>query len=230
MPKRQFSNLLALAVLSCLIEKPMHPYEISQTLRSRGKDHSIKLNYGALYSVVESLARAGLVEARETIREGRRPERTIYAITDAGLAEHEDWLAELVSTPRREYHSLEAALALIAGLPPDEATRLLGVRAVRLRIELGTVEATLVQCVEMGLPQIFVVEEEFRRSMLVAELDHVTRLTEAIKNDALTGITAWRRLHQLVAAGMSFEEIMRDPGTHLGEEAAAFGSLQPADP
>ena len=57
MTRRRVSNPLALAVLSCLNEKPMHPYEISTTLRTRGKETSIKLNYGSLYSVVDSLER-----------------------------------------------------------------------------------------------------------------------------------------------------------------------------
>jgi len=57
MSKRRVSNLLALAVLACLVERPMHPYEISTTLRTRGKEQSIKLNYGSLYSVVGTWAR-----------------------------------------------------------------------------------------------------------------------------------------------------------------------------
>src|ERR671921_650708 len=78
MTERRVSNPLALAVLRCLNERPMHPYEISTTLRTRGKEQSIKLNYGSLYAVVESLAKSGLVRPRETTREGRRPERTVY--------------------------------------------------------------------------------------------------------------------------------------------------------
>ena len=225
MAKRRFANLLALAVLSCLSEKPMHPYEISQTLRHRGKDQSIKLNYGALYSVVESLAKAGLISARETVREGRRPERTVYAITEAGRDEHEEWLGELLSTPTREYHSLEAGLALMAGLAPEEVTRLLRDRATMLRLDLGSVEAGLKVTEEMGLPQIFVVEEEFRRAMLTTELDYVTRLAEAIRSDELTGVAGWRAVQRLLAQGMTFEEIMRDPVRHLGEEAAVFADL-----
>ena len=85
MTRRRVSNPLALAVLSCLNERPMHPYEISTTLRSRGKEQSIKLNYGSLYSVVESLHKHGLITPRETTREGRRPERTVYEITAAGV-------------------------------------------------------------------------------------------------------------------------------------------------
>jgi DNA-binding PadR family transcriptional regulator len=222
MAKRRFTNLLALAVLSSLSEKPMHPYEISQTLRQRGKDQSIKLNYGALYGVVESLTKAGFIEAQETVREGRRPERTVYAITDAGRDEHEQWLAELVSTPVREYHSLEAALALLAGLAPDHATQLLGHRVVLLKGELGKVDATLEATEQMGLPQIFVVEEEFRRVMLRAELDYVERLAADIKHDKLSGVTGWRKVHELLADGLTFGEIMQDPVKHLGEEAAVF--------
>jgi DNA-binding PadR family transcriptional regulator len=133
-------NPLALAVLSCLIERPMHPYEISTTLRSRGKELSIKLNYGSLYAVVESLRKRGLVSAVETSREGRRPERTVYEITDAGRVEHEDWLAQLLSTPEREFTSLEAGLSLMPGLPPSEVARLLGERAERLRMELRSLD------------------------------------------------------------------------------------------
>src|SRR5215469_816050 len=113
MARRRVSNPLALAVLSCLIERPMHPYEISTTLRTRGKEHSIKLNYGSLYAVVESLTKHGLIVSRETNRSGRRPERTVYEITEAGVTECEDWLAELLSTPVRDYTSLEAGLSLM---------------------------------------------------------------------------------------------------------------------
>ncbi len=222
MARRRFTNLLALAVLSCLNERPMHPYEISQTLRQRGKDQSIKLNYGALYSVVDSLGKAGLIEAQETVREGRRPERTIYAITAAGRDEHDEWLAELVSTPVREYHSLETALALILGLPPEEAVRLLGERVLHLKAEIGRTDALLQATHEMGLPEVFVIEEQFRRAMLAAELAHVESLVAALREDKVSGTAGWRRMHQLLAKGITFEEIMRDPVKHLGKEAATF--------
>ena len=37
-------------------------------MRQRGSKESIELNYGSLYTVVESLERAGLIEAQETER------------------------------------------------------------------------------------------------------------------------------------------------------------------
>jgi DNA-binding PadR family transcriptional regulator len=158
MTRRRVSNPLALAVLSCLAEQPMHPYEISQTLRRRGKESSIKVNYGSLYSVVEALQKHGLIRALETTREGRRPERTVYEITPAGVEEFEDWLAELLSTPARDFTSLEAGLSLMAGLPPDEVARLLEGRTEKLRVALRALDAELAVTQEMGLPQLFVVE------------------------------------------------------------------------
>ena len=222
MTKRRVSNPLALAVLSCLNERPMHPYEISTTLRTRGKEQSIKLNYGSLYAVVESLAKHGLISPMETTREGRRPERTVYEITEAGASEHDDWLAELLSTPVREFTSLEAGLSLMPGLEPDEVARLLGERAERLRMRLRQIEATHAAMAEAGLPRLFMVESEFQAHMLGAELEYVTRLAEQIAANELPGTSVWRRIHELRAGGMSFEEIVSDPVRHLGEEGRAL--------
>jgi len=199
MARRRFSNLLALAVLSCLNERPMHPYEISQTLRQRGKDQSIKLNYGALYGVAESLAKAGLIEPRETVREGKRPERTVYAITEAGAQEHDEWLEDLIATPVRDYHSLEAGLALMAGLAPDRVVRALEERTVKLRVELASVDESLRM-----------------------ELDFVTALAQRMRAGILTGVVGWRRVHELLAQGMTLQEIFRDPVTHLGPDGEPF--------
>lgn len=222
MARRRFSNLLALAVLSCLNERPMHPYEISQTLRQRGKDQSIKLNYGALYGVVESLTRAGLIEPRETVREGRRPERTVYAITEAGTQEHDEWLEDLIATPVRDYHSLEAGLALMAGLAPDQVVRALEERSVKLRVELASVDESLRIVEEMRLPEIFSIEADFRQALLRAELDFVTALAERMRTDQLTGVVGWRRVHELLAQGMTLDEIFRDPVAHLGPDGEPF--------
>ena len=93
--KRKVSNLLALAVLSYLTQRPMHPYELGRTLRDHGDERSIKFNHGSLYMVVQQLERAGFITEQETSREGQRPERTVYALTAAGRDKLHDWLREL---------------------------------------------------------------------------------------------------------------------------------------
>jgi DNA-binding PadR family transcriptional regulator len=224
MTRRRVSNPLALAVLSCLNEKPMHPYEISTTLRSRGKESSIKLNYGSLYAVVESLQKHGLISSRETTREGRRPERTVYEITDSGVEELEDWLAELLSTPVRDYTSLEAGLSLMPTLPPDEVARLLEERALKLRSELRAIDANHAEAEAVGIPDLFLVESHFRRRMLDAELDFVSTLAKEIRTSSLPGTLEWRRMHELLAEGVTFEQISADPVAHLGEGARALAA------
>src|ERR1700733_11653030 len=120
MPAKNRANPLALAVLVCLAEQPRHPYEIATTLRQRMKHESVRLNYGSLYGVVESLERRGLIEAQETTRTGRHPERTTYAITDAGAEEAMQWLAELIAIPQKEYPQFMAGLSFLPALPPEE--------------------------------------------------------------------------------------------------------------
>src|SRR6266540_3776366 len=126
--KHKVGNLLALAVLSYLTQRPMHPYELGRTLREHDDARSIKYNHGSLYMVVGQLAKAGLITELETTRDGARPERTVYALTDAGRRELRDWLRELVEQPQHEYPQFVAALSLIAVLPPGEVVELLARR------------------------------------------------------------------------------------------------------
>ena len=120
MKRRKVSNPLALAVLAELFAQPMHPYEMGRRLKEQGKDRDIKYNRGSLYMVVEQLTKAGFIAEHETVRDTQRPERTIYAITDAGRTELYDWMRELVATPVHEYPSFGVALSLLTVLPPEE--------------------------------------------------------------------------------------------------------------
>jgi DNA-binding PadR family transcriptional regulator len=183
-------------VLACLFERPMHPYEMAQTMRSRAKHESIRLNYGSLYGVVNNLERRRLIEAVETSQEGRRPQRTIYAITDAGKTELNDWLSELVAVPVKEYLQYEAALSLLPGLPPDEAVPLLQQRCKALEVRLDQLEATHQGARKRGLPRIFVIEDEYQVALLRAELDFTRMLLADITSGELSGVDWWRSWYQ----------------------------------
>lgn len=196
MAKRKISNPLALAVLSLLIEKPMHPYEMSSTMRERAKEESIKLNYGSLYSVVESLQRHNLIEVLETVREGRRPERTVYAITDTGRSELVDWLSELFAVPIKEYTQFEAALSLMPVLPPDEVVRLLQIRRTRLEAEIVGTRAVLDQMTNRGVAYLFTVEVAYVLQLRQAEAEFVNRLIARIEDGTMDDLEVWRRAHE----------------------------------
>ncbi len=196
MASRSRANPLALAVLACLFEKPMHPYEMAQTMRSRAKHESVKLNYGSLYGVVEGLERRGLIRALETTREGRRPQRTVYEITEDGKVEMNEWLAELVAVPVKEYLQFEAALSFLPGLPPDEVVPLLEQRVGALEVQLDQLEAAHVGSQKRGLPRLFELEVEYKIALARAELDFTRLLAADIEAGDMTGLDEWRSWYQ----------------------------------
>ena len=195
--QRRVTSPLALSVLATLSEGPMHPYEIARLLRHRGKDQSIKIRYGSLYTVVQSLEGQGFVMAEGTARAGRRPERTVYRLTDDGREELEDRLRELVSEPAKEYPLFEAALSLVGVLPPDEVIGLLTERLRRLEVELARTRAALHEwTAEQLLPRIFLVESEYGLAMKQAETDWVRGLIRELTEGTLEGVEYWRAWHE----------------------------------
>jgi DNA-binding PadR family transcriptional regulator len=185
--RRRLRTPLALAVLNLLYERAMHPYEMQLLMRERGHDQVIKLKGGSLYSTIDRLVEAGLIEPLETSREGRRPERTVYALTEAGRDELLLWLRELLSEPVHEYPWFGSALAFVAALPADEVLALLERRTLRLVAAAAGVEAALQGMIQHGIPRLFGVEAEYALAMLRAELAWV----HAIIDDIRTGKLEW---------------------------------------
>jgi len=194
--KRKVSNPLALAVMALLYERPMHPYEMVTLMRERGKHESVRLRYSSLYSVVSAMEREGLILPKETVREGRRPERTIYGITDAGREEFLTWLRELLREPVKEYTQFAAGLSFLPGLPPEEAMALLEERVGRLEAETGEMRSRLDDVREQyKLPRLFLVESEHELMLREAELEWVRGIIDDMEAGELGDLSEWRSLH-----------------------------------
>ena len=193
--RRKLSNPLALAVMVFLGERPMHPYEIARLLRQRGKENSIKINYGSLYTVVQNLEKHGFVEVAGVQRQGNRPERTLYGLTESGKVEMHDWLADLVAVPAREYPSFEAALSLVGALHPDEVTGLLEERVQALDVQAAALHGVL-ERLDAELPRLFVIETEYQLHMIEAEAGWVRSLHQELVDGTLPGAPEWRSWHE----------------------------------
>jgi DNA-binding PadR family transcriptional regulator len=191
--RRKVGNLLALAVLSVVVQRPMHPYEMASMLRERGKDHDMKVKWGSLYTVVANLEKHGLVAATESIRQGGRPERTVYRITEAGRAELEDWARELLSTPEPEQPRFQAALSVMAVLPPAEATRLRQ-RLVALTEQITTQRESL-NLEARDIPRLFLIESEYELAIRDAEAAWIGTLLHELDTDTFPGLVGWRAYH-----------------------------------
>ena len=172
---------LALAVMNLLMEHPMHPYEMKAKMKERGHDQVIKLKGGSIYDTVERLEQGGFIQAQETSREGRRPERTVYAITEVGQEEITAWLRELLAQPINEYPQFGAALAFFAALDKEEVVRLLKLRAALLDSQATGTEKSLKNFLDMGLPRLFLVEGEYAVAMKRAEYAWVCNLIRDIE-------------------------------------------------
>jgi len=193
--KRKVANPLALAVMALLYERPMHPYEMVSLMRERGKHESVRLRYSSLYSVVAALERKALISSRETVREGRRPERTVYELTEEGRVEFLSWLRELLSEPAKEYTQFAAGLSFLAAVPPAEAAELLRRRVRLLEGEIGEKRSRLGEVAEQGLPRLFLVESEHELILREAELSWVRGLVREIEEGTLDGLKQWEALH-----------------------------------
>jgi DNA-binding PadR family transcriptional regulator len=190
------TNPLALAVLALLSERPMHPYEMAQTMRERHQEEVIKLNYGSLYTVVDQLARHELITAGATQKAGNRPERTVYAITDTGTAELHDWLRELIAVPAKEYPRFEAGISMVGLLPPDDALAAVDERSAAVDGQLTALAVLLERLAGMGLPQLAWIELDYRMAMLRAERAWLTWFTTATREGTVGGYDLWEDKHR----------------------------------
>lgn len=185
----------------------MYPYEITTTLRERGKEDSIRLNFGALYAVIKQLEKHGLIRVERVEREGNRPERVVYAVTDEGRAEAVGWLRELVAVPVKEYPAFETGLSLIGLLAPHDAVARLRERIEALEADVAAREAVLASPEVRAVPEMFLVEATYRNAMLRAERDFTAGLLARIEDGTLGGVDRWARWHELLSAGATPDDL-----------------------
>ena len=192
---------LALAILGLLENGPMHPYGIQRLIKRWGKDKVVNVDQRAsLYRMIDRLVEAGLIAAGETDRDERYPERTTYHLTDAGRAATQQWLAEIVSTPRNEFPEFPAALSFLMLETPTAAQTMLERRRDQLIKRVAELDAELAMEIEgIEIPRIAMVEIEYLRAITDAELRWVTSILNELRDGSFT----WDReelLRQAAAA------------------------------
>jgi DNA-binding PadR family transcriptional regulator len=193
MTRRARRSPLGLVVLGQLVEEPMHVYRMQKLFEERGKDRVVNVRSRAsLYQTIERLVRLGLVKVHETVQTERHPDRIVYAITDAGRDVAGEWLRHMLHSTGGEYPEFIAAVSMLFGLTPEDAREQLELRAESLEAELAETEAQLAGA-PAGLPRLFLLEEEYRRTLLDAELAWVRGVIEDLRKGRLTWSEQWLR-------------------------------------
>src|SRR6516165_4932932 len=113
-------DLWALTVLCLLRIRPMHPYEMQRLIREWHKDEFLDLKRGSLYHAIDRLRQHQCIEVVETVREGRRPARTVYRLTEIGRGQMVRWLQEMLANPVSEPTEFFAALSFLPVLSPED--------------------------------------------------------------------------------------------------------------
>lgn len=189
-PKR---SSLGLIVLWQLFEGPMHVYRMQKMFEAQGKDRVVNVRSRAsLYQTIERLERHGLVEVYETRRAEGYPDRVVYAITDEGRYVAREWLREMLRDTEGEYPEFIAAVSILFGLPAEEARSELEVRAENLEAALVVTQRSLADA-PAALPRLFLLEEEYRKAMLEAELSWVHGVIDDLREGRLTWSEEWLR-------------------------------------
>ncbi len=192
------SSPLALTVLALLHYQPLHPYGIQRLIKQWGKDQVVNVEQRtSLYRTIERLLTAGLIAVRETERDPRYPERTVYELTDAGRLTARRWLEEMLAEPRQEYPEFPAALSHVLMLEPAELAEVLDRRAQRLAEMLAALDANAAAEAGHGLLRIAMLETEYQRAVLAAEARWVAQVVGELRSGELT----WSSEELLAFAG-----------------------------
>ncbi len=175
---------LALTILALLAEQPRHPYEIQRLIRERKKDFASSTQR-TLYHAIDRLVKAELILPTATNREGNRPERTVYQLTDEGYDSFVGWLGELLAQPLPEYPLFTVAISFLAYLPMETALQALQARTIELEGELAGIEARL-QGLGQSLHRLLLLELEYVRALRQGEVAWVRTLMQDIREGRLT--------------------------------------------
>jgi DNA-binding PadR family transcriptional regulator len=171
--QRADRDLPALTVLALLTTGPRHTYEMHRLMVDTHKDFVTGLPR-SMYHAVERLLRAELIEVLGTDRAEGRPERTVYALTDAGRSELAERVSRLLAHPDPDATLFVAALSFLGCLPVPRARAALEARRAELHRRIDGARAALA---EVGhLPRLLLVETEFEIARLTAERDWVAAL------------------------------------------------------
>ena len=178
---------LAVAALALLAERPSHPYEMYQTLMQRSEDRLVKVRPGSLYHTVDRLEAHGFVRATGTEREGNRPERTTYEITESGTSALGERITDIIGTPINEYPEFPLGLGEAHNLPVQTVIALLRKRVSLIRADTSILDDAVTHLTERGLPAKFWLDVRYQRALAAADVE----ILETLIADLEAGVVSW---------------------------------------
>ena len=175
MPLDASRNSLVLPLLGLLVERPSHAYGLASLLRERYGD--LSATRSTVTSLLKSLERAGVVASQQPERVGKRPPRTVYELTDAGMVDFRRKVEAGLGEGRTASVDFVMAVAYTGVLSADHAASLLEARAERLEQELAVLEER-----PEGVAEVHMLEAAYWRTIVSAENTWVRELVSRIRS------------------------------------------------
>jgi DNA-binding PadR family transcriptional regulator len=185
---------LGIAVLGLLVERPMHPYEMFQLATTRQESRLMAVNAGSLYRTVYALEQTGHVRALHSDRDGARPERTTFEVTDSGKQLLHDRVRELIAQPQPEYPQFPLGVSEAHALTQEEALDAFRARLTTQNAELASLTDQINVLVARGVPQFYWIDRTLTLATVQAE---VAWLKQTV-TDIASGTIGWEHPANLV--------------------------------
>lgn len=104
------------AILGILSQKPRHGYELHAVFSSVVGDVNWEVRPAQIYTTLNRLEEAGLVETTSDLGEGDEPDRRVYAVTKEGKAALREWFsAGSAPDHQRDEFFVKVMVALVSG-------------------------------------------------------------------------------------------------------------------
>jgi DNA-binding PadR family transcriptional regulator len=171
-------------ILGLLAEESLHPYAMRARISERAHDRLPGVRPASLYDAVGRLQQSGLIRPGDPGREGRRPERVQYAITEEGRETLAGWVTEALADLGRA-DEFPAALSFMYTLGKDRVMETLQARAASLAGVVAADEAALDRAETDGTPPVFLSEHRYQVAVRQAEHTWLVEFTHALRSGAL---------------------------------------------
>ncbi|HEX6353305.1 PadR family transcriptional regulator [Actinophytocola sp.] len=174
MPLDASRNSLVLPLLGLLVEQPAHAYDLAARLSAR-YGH-LTVTRSSVTSLLKALESKGLVASGVPERVGNRPPRTVFELTDAGIADFRRKVEEGLRDSQVAAVDFTMAVAYAGILPAGHAMSILAARADRLDEELAALPAD-----PQGVAEVHMLEVAYWRTIVATEIAWIRTLVSRIQ-------------------------------------------------
>jgi DNA-binding PadR family transcriptional regulator len=163
-------------LLGLLHEGPKHGYELKNIIDERLR-YLTEITSGTVYYTLKKLERSGLVN-RRTEREGERPERHVYAITEAGEKEFRELARTCLYTEEKLYSTFNVAFYFTHYLDRGEV-----LEAIEFQLEALSRQEAIAKDLEENYPGAWPLNFALLRSRRLAEIALLKEWHEKLKSE-----------------------------------------------